>query len=82
MTSLPLLKMVLLPEPGRPSRSLCSTSDDAQRADAMAGLGLPAFRAKQLANHYFAHLTTNPDDMTDLPAASREATALAPSPRS
>ena len=75
MTSLPLLKMAA-PKPGKAPVHFADL-DDAQRADAVAELGLPAFRAKQLANHYFAHLTTNPDDMTDLPAASREATARA-----
>jgi 23S rRNA (adenine2503-C2)-methyltransferase len=34
-------------------------------------LGLPKFRAKQLSTHYFTHYTSNPDDMTDLPAESR-----------
>jgi 23S rRNA (adenine2503-C2)-methyltransferase len=51
--------------------------DDAQRTDAVTGLGLPAFRAKQLATHYFSHLTTDPEDMTDLPAAGRDAVATA-----
>ena len=75
MTSLPLLKMAA-PKPGKAPVHFADL-DDAQRADAVADLGLPAFRAKQLANHYFAHLTTDPNDMTDLPAASREATAQA-----
>ncbi|BDI23408.1 putative dual-specificity RNA methyltransferase RlmN [Herbiconiux sp. L3-i23] len=35
-------------------------------------LGLPAFRAKQVATHYFAHYTSDPAKMTDLPAAGRE----------
>jgi 23S rRNA (adenine2503-C2)-methyltransferase len=51
--------------------------DGQQRADAVVALGLPAFRSKQLATHYFAHLTTDPDDMTDLPAGTRETTASA-----
>ena len=34
--------------------------------------GLPAFRAKQLATHYFARLVDDPAEMTDLPAAPRD----------
>ncbi|MBM7817073.1 23S rRNA (adenine2503-C2)-methyltransferase [Brevibacterium paucivorans] len=34
--------------------------------------GLPGFRAKQLATHYYVHNTTDPADMTDLPAEQRE----------
>lgn len=35
-------------------------------------LGLPGFRAKQLSVHYFQHYTTDPERMTDLPAAERD----------
>jgi len=45
--------------------------DQAGRSEALRALGEPAFRAKQLASHYFDHLTIDPADMTDLPAASR-----------
>ena len=69
MTNLPLLTMAA-PKPGKAPVHFADL-DDAGRADAMAGLGIPAFRAKQLATHYFDHLTIDPDDMTDLPAASR-----------
>jgi len=75
MTSLPLLSMTA-PKPGKAPLHFADM-DDAARADAVAALGLPAFRAKQLATHYFDHLTIDPDDMTDLPAASRAATASA-----
>ncbi|NLS09130.1 23S rRNA (adenine(2503)-C(2))-methyltransferase RlmN [Nesterenkonia sp. MY13] len=34
--------------------------------------GLPGFRAKQLSVHYFQHYTSDPAQMTDLPAADRE----------
>lgn len=44
----------------------------AQRTTALKELGQPAFRAKQLAAHYFDHLSTSADDMTDLPADARE----------
>ena len=35
-------------------------------------LGLPGFRAKQIATHYFTHYTNDPAEMSDLPAAGRE----------
>lgn len=38
----------------------------------MADLGVPAFRAKQLAHQYFSRLEGDPGAMTDLPAALRE----------
>ena len=46
--------------------------DDAGRAAAVAELGLPAFRGKQLANQYYGRLITDPTQMTDLPAAVRD----------
>ncbi|MCB9439929.1 MAG: 23S rRNA (adenine(2503)-C(2))-methyltransferase RlmN [Mycolicibacterium sp.] len=45
--------------------------DDGARVVAVTELGLPAFRAKQLANQYFGRLTADPAAMTDLPAAVR-----------
>ncbi|PMC75054.1 MULTISPECIES: 23S rRNA (adenine(2503)-C(2))-methyltransferase RlmN [unclassified Brachybacterium] len=44
----------------------------AERQDAVTEMGLPAFRAKQLSVHYFEHFTTDPSDLTDLPADRRE----------
>ncbi len=44
----------------------------AERAARVKELGIPGFRAKQLATHYFTHYTSDPAKMTDLPAASRE----------
>ena len=46
--------------------------DPAQRRAAVGELGLPAFRADQLARHYFGRLTADVAAMTDLPAAARE----------
>ena len=43
-----------------------------ERAAKVKELGLPAFRAKQLATHYFTHYTSDPAEMSDLPAAGRE----------
>ncbi|MEY4453097.1 MAG: rRNA ((2503)-C(2))-methyltransferase RlmN, partial [Actinomycetota bacterium] len=43
-----------------------------ERAAKVKELGLPAFRAKQLATHYFTHYTSDPAQMSDLPANGRE----------
>jgi 23S rRNA (adenine2503-C2)-methyltransferase len=53
----------------------------AQRREAVAALGEPPFRADQLSRHYFARLTDDPAEMTDLPAASRDRLAAALLPR-
>ncbi|HET6816409.1 MAG TPA: 23S rRNA (adenine(2503)-C(2))-methyltransferase RlmN [Mycobacteriales bacterium] len=55
---------------GRPPRHLADL-DVAGRRAAVADLGLPPFRAEQLSRHYFGRLTTDPQDMTDLPGAVR-----------
>jgi len=54
----------------RPPRHLADLDQAARRA-AVEDLGQPAFRADQLARHYFARLTDDPADMTDLPADVR-----------
>lgn len=59
------------PRPGRPPRHLADL-DAAGRASAVAELGLPAFRAKQLAHQYYGRLIADPRQMTDLPAAVRD----------
>jgi len=60
------------PRRGKPPRHLADLDSDARRA-AVADLGLPAFRADQLSRHYFSRLTTDPQEMTDLPAELRPA---------
>ena len=45
------------------------------RVTAVTELGLPAFRAKQLANQYYGRLVADPALMTDLPAAVRDTVA-------
>ena len=64
----------------RPPRHLADLDPSARRA-AAAELGGEPFRGDQLARHYFARLTDDPDEMTDLPAASRAALAAALLPR-
>ncbi len=44
-------------------------------------LGFQPFRASQVANHYFSHLSANPEDWTDMPAAERQAIADALIPK-
>jgi len=64
------------PRPSRPPRHLADL-DAEGRAAAVAKLGLPAFRAKQLAHQYYGRLIADPEQMTDLPAAARELIAEA-----
>ena len=64
----------------RPPRHLADLDPAARRA-AAAELGDKPFRGDQLARHYFARLTDDPDEMTDLPAASRAGLAGALLPR-
>src|SRR5271154_6805605 len=59
------------PRRGRPPRHLADL-DEQGRVSAVAELGLPAFRAKQLAHQYYGRLITDPRQMTDLPAAARD----------
>lgn len=44
-----------------------------ERIEVFAELGLPKFRANQVAKHYYGHLNADPLTMTDLPADKREA---------
>ena len=60
----------------RPPRHLADL-DLAGRRAAVAELGLPGFRADQLSRHYFARLTDDPAEMTDLPAGLRPALTAA-----
>jgi 23S rRNA (adenine2503-C2)-methyltransferase len=62
------------PRRGLPPRHLADL-DAEGRAAAVAELGLPAFRAKQLAQQYYGRLLADPQQMTDLPAAVRETVA-------
>jgi 23S rRNA (adenine2503-C2)-methyltransferase len=53
----------------KPPRHLADMTPE-ERVEAVAELGHSPLRAKQLATHYF--LTTDPERMTDLPAAGRD----------
>lgn len=71
-TSLPLVFDP--PRRAMPPRHLADLDEDG-RAAAVAELGLPAFRGKQLANQYYGRLIADPHQMTDLPAAVRDQVA-------
>jgi 23S rRNA (adenine2503-C2)-methyltransferase len=55
----------------KPPRHLADLGPD-ERAALATEHGLPAYRAKQLATHYFTRLVDDPEQMTDLPAAARD----------
>jgi len=57
---------------GKPPRHLADLTQT-ERAEAVVAAGLPAYRARQLSTHYFTRLVDDPAQMTDLPAAQREA---------
>ncbi len=58
------------PRRGKPPRHLADLSPE-ERKEAVAALGHPGFRAKQLSTHYFERLVDDPEEMTDLPKAVR-----------
>lgn len=64
----------------RPPRHLADL-DEAGCAAAVGDLGLPAFRAKQLAHQYYGRLIADPREMSDLPAAIRDRVAEALFPK-
>lgn len=71
MSDRPVLQMAAPKRRGKAPQHFADLSHD-ERVEKVRELGLPAFRAKQLATHYYSHLTIDPADMTDLPAAGRE----------
>ncbi|MBB4666004.1 23S rRNA (adenine2503-C2)-methyltransferase [Microbacterium marinum] len=66
----PLLQFAS-PKRGKPPVHLADLSHD-QRVEKLKELGMPGFRAGQLEKHYFQHYTSDPAQMTDLPASGRE----------
>ena len=59
------------PRRAKPPRHLADLAPS-ERRDVAKELGVPAFRLKQVAHHYFARHSVDPATMTDLPAAVRE----------
>jgi len=68
MTAIPLQSTA--PRRRMPPRHLADL-DAAGRRAAVTELGEPAYRADQVARHYYARLSADPASMTDLPAAAR-----------
>jgi 23S rRNA (adenine2503-C2)-methyltransferase len=60
------------PKRGLPPRHFADLDAGAQR-HALTELGVPEFRADQLARQYYTRLQNDPDGMTDLPATLRSA---------
>ena len=60
------------PRRAKPPRHLADLSPE-ERAEIARDLGEKPFRAKQLAKHYFGGFEADTEQMTDLPAGSREA---------
>ena len=72
----PLPLVMEAPRRRKPPRHLADLSVD-ERAAVAAELGEPAFRLRQVAHHYFVKHERDPQAMTDLPAANRDAIAAA-----
>ena len=66
----PTLTMTV-PRRGKPPRHFVDLSP-AERTEAVVAQGERPFRVRQLSTHYFAHLSADPAEMSDLPARSRE----------
>lgn len=65
-----LTLQMAVPRRGKPPRHFADLTD-AERTQVVTEHGQPAFRARQLATHYYTHLSADPGEMTDLPAAAR-----------
>lgn len=67
------------PKVKQPPQHLADLTPE-ERGAKLKERGFPAFRAKQLATHYFTHYTSDPAKMTDLPKQGREelVTAILP----
>ena len=66
----PVLEFEAKPRKVQPPVHLVDMSKD-ELATKAKELGVPAFRVKQIAKHYFTHHTTDPENMTDLPQEGR-----------
>jgi 23S rRNA (adenine2503-C2)-methyltransferase len=66
----PGLRLEVTSRRAKPPRHLADM-DMAERRHAVTEAGQPGFRADQLSRHYFARLTDDPAEMTDVPARVR-----------
>jgi 23S rRNA (adenine2503-C2)-methyltransferase len=80
MTSLPLVFDAPRERGRRPPTHLADL-DPAGRRAALVELGLPAYRADQLARHYFGRFESDPALMSDLPIAERDSLGAAMFPQ-
>ncbi|MEV6768148.1 23S rRNA (adenine(2503)-C(2))-methyltransferase RlmN [Nocardia sp. NPDC051030] len=70
MTAAPLPLVFDAPRRGMPPKHLADL-DATERKAAVEALGLPKFRADQIARQYYGRLLADPEQMTDLPEAMR-----------
>lgn len=61
---------------GKPPLHFADMSEE-ERIGKAKELGLPKFRVKQLANHYYGHFDVNAEEFSDFPAARRSDAAEA-----
>ena len=66
----PILEFEAKPRIKQPPIHLVDMTGEEALAKAKE-FGVPGFRVKQMAKHYFVHHTNNPEDMTDLPQEGR-----------
>ena len=66
----PILEFEAKPRIKQPPVHLVDMTNEEAVAKAKE-LGVPGFRVKQIAKHYFVHHTNNPEEMTDLPQEGR-----------
>lgn len=62
---------LLAPKRGMPPKHFADLGKD-ERIEALKELGLPKFRADQIARHYYGKFESDPLTMTDLPEAQRQ----------
>ena len=70
MSDFPQIQL-LAPKRGMPPKHFADLSKS-ERIDALKELGLPKFRADQIARHYYGKFEADPLTMTDLPEAQRQ----------
>ena len=70
MSDFPQIQL-LTPKRGMPPKHFADLSKQ-ERIDALKDLGLPKFRADQIARHYYGKFEADPLTMTDLPEAQRQ----------
>ncbi|MDR7329592.1 23S rRNA (adenine(2503)-C(2))-methyltransferase RlmN [Corynebacterium guangdongense] len=58
------------PKHGMPEKHFADYTED-QRVELLGEMGLPKFRANQIAKHYYQRYEADPSTMSDLPAAAR-----------